>query len=67
MFLTKHCNARDTRGAEALRSAVEPEFSPFQFAVSMWLGLACIYQNNFSLHQSTSDHDPLVSSHSQKP
>ncbi len=35
MFLTKHCNTRDTQWAEALRSAAEPEFPPFQFAVFM--------------------------------
>ncbi len=42
MFLTKNCNTRDTQGAEAMRSAEEPEFSPFQFAVSMSLTLAVL-------------------------
>ncbi len=61
MFLTKHCNTRDTQGAEALQSDAEPEFSPFQFAVSTSLVLARIYQRHISLRQSTSDLAPLVS------
>ncbi len=62
MFPTKHCNARDTQGAEALRSAAEPEFSPFQFAVSTSLVLARINQKHISLHPTTSNLAPLVSS-----
>ncbi len=61
MFLTKHYNARDTQRAKALRSAAEPEFSPFQFAVSTSLALAHIPEAH-SLRQSKSNHAPLVSS-----
>ncbi len=63
MSLTKHCKVRDTRGAEALRSAAEPEFPPFQLSVafSMSLALARIYQRHISLRQSTGGLAPLVS------